>query len=157
MRIGHSIDVHKFTDERKLILGGVKIDHRGLAGHSDADVLLHSVAEAILGALALGDLGSHFPDTDESFKDIDSRLLVVSVMKLVHKHGYRVGNIDCMILAETPKMSPHIIEMRQNIADILQVNINQVSVKATTTEKLGFIGNSEGIAATSTVLMEEVL
>lgn len=154
IRIGHSIDVHKFTDSRKLILGGVNIDFLGLEGHSDADVLLHAVAESILGALALGDLGSNFPDTDEAYKNIDSSLLVTHAVELAKQKGYKVGNIDCVVLAERPKLAPHIYAMREHIASLLEVDINQVSVKATTTEGLGFIGRIEGIASTSTVLME---
>lgn len=154
MRVGHSIDVHKFTDRRKLVLGGVKIDSKGLEGHSDADVLLHAVAESILGALALGDLGSNFPDTSDDYKNIDSSVLVVHVINLAKEKGYKVGNVDCMVLAQTPKLAPYIEEMRMNIATLLDVEIDKVSVKATTTEKLGFIGSKEGIAATSTVLME---
>lgn len=156
MRIGHSIDVHAFDESRKLILGGVKIDSIGLRGHSDADVLLHAVAESILGALALGDLGSNFPDNDDAYKDIDSSILVKHVMKLVKEKNYKVHNIDCMVLAEKPKLAPYILTMRTNIATLLEVDVNQVSVKATTTEKLGFIGRKEGIASSATVLMEEV-
>ncbi len=156
MRIGHSIDVHKFTDTRKLVLGGVSIDYLGLEGHSDADVLLHAVAESILGALALGDLGSNFPDTSDEYKNIDSSILVRHVVKKAMELGFEVSNIDCSILAEQPKMAPHILKMRENIASLLEVDIHQVSVKATTTEGLGFIGRIEGIASTSTVLMEEI-
>ena len=156
MRIGHSIDVHKFTDTRKLVLGGVCIDYLGLEGHSDADVLLHAVAESILGALALGDLGSNFPDTSDEYKNIDSSILVRHVVKKAMELGFEVSNIDCLILAEQPKMAPHILKMRENIASLLEVDIHQVSVKATTTEGLGFIGRIEGIASTSTVLMEEI-
>ena len=157
MRIGHYIDVHKFTNSRKLILGGVTIDHIGLEGHSDADVLLHAVTESILGALALGDLGSNFPDTDKSLKGISSEILLSKVVTLAFERGYSVGNIDCQVLAEEPKLAPFIFEMRENIARLLNVNITQVSVKATTTEGLGFIGKGEGLASTCTVLMEEIL
>lgn len=156
MRIGHSIDVHKFTDRRTLVLGGVDIDYIGLEGHSDADVLIHAVTESILGALAMGDLGSNFPDNDDLYKDINSMELLKKVVLKALDAGYKVGNIDCLIMAELPKMAPYINQMRKNIADVLNVNINRVSVKATTTEGLGYIGRGEGIASTSTVLMEEL-
>ncbi len=156
MRIGHSIDVHAFDETRKLILGGVSIDYIGLLGHSDADVLLHVVAESLLGSLALGDLGSNFPDTDEQYKGIDSSKLVSHVMDLIMAKGYKISNIDCLVLAEKPKLFPYINDMRQNIAKLLNVEIDRVSVKATTTEKLGFIGEKQGIAATATVLVEEI-
>ena len=155
MRIGHSIDVHKFTTSRKLTLGGVKIDYMGLEGHSDADVLFHAVAESILGALALGDLGSNFPDNDPLYKNVDSSILIKKTMELVGDQ-YRVSNIDCQVIAESPKIAPYIKEMRNNIAKLLKIDIKQVSVKATTTEGLGFIGSKEGIAATATVLIEEL-
>ncbi len=157
MRIGHSIDVHAFDETRKLVLGGVSIDFTGLKGHSDADVLLHAVAESLLGSLALGDLGSNFPDTDEKYMGIDSSKLVSHVMKLVIEKGYKVANIDCMVLAEKPKLAPYIPDMRKNIATLLNVEIDKVSVKATTTEQLGFIGRKQGIAAVATVLVEEII
>ncbi|QVK21171.1 2-C-methyl-D-erythritol 2,4-cyclodiphosphate synthase [Mycoplasmatota bacterium] len=155
MRIGHSVDVHQFDPDKQLILGGVKISFKGLRGHSDADVLLHVVAESILGALALGDLGNLFPDTDSQYKDKESKFFVTEALKLCKSHGYLINNIDCMILAEKPKLINYIHDIRKNIANLLEVNISQVSVKATTTEKLGFIGKGEGIMATATVLIKE--
>lgn len=157
IRIGQSIDIHPLKEDRDLILGGVHIDHdRGLDGHSDADVLVHAVAESILGALALGDLGTHFPDTDPAYKGIDSLKLLEHTAVLAAQEGYRLGNLDAVILAEKPKMAPHIPEMRDNIARVLGCSQKQVSIKATRGEKLGFIGRQEGIAALCVCLMEEI-
>lgn len=148
MRIGHGYDVHKLCEGRKLILGGVEIPHdKGLLGHSDADVLLHAVMDALLGACALGDIGKHFPDTDDSYKGADSMVLFGEVIKILRHNGYVVSNIDATIIAQKPKLSPYIDEMRKNIADICSVDISQVSVKATTEEHLGFTGREEGISA----------
>lgn len=155
MRIGHGYDVHKLVEGRDLILGGVKIPHRlGLLGHSDADVLLHAISDALLGALALGDIGKHFPDTDPAYKGADSMVLLAEVMKLVEREGYRLVNLDATILAQAPKLRPYIDEMRANIAKTLGADISQVSVKATTEEHLGFTGREEGISAHCVALLE---
>lgn len=155
-RIGQSTDIHRFEKGRRLILGGVEIEHdQGLLGHSDADCLLHAVSEAILGALALGDLGSHFPDTDPRFKDADSLMLLREVVGMMKDKQFQIGNIDALILIERPKMAPHIEQMRKNIADACECDLDQVSVKATCGEKMGFIGHEEGAAATAVVLLEK--
>ena len=157
MRIGIGYDVHKLVEGRKLIIGGVEIPHeKGLLGHSDADVLLHTISDAILGALALGDIGKFFPDTDEKYKGADSLELLKEVGCMISKKGYRVGNIDSIIMAQAPKMAPHIDEMRKNIADALGIDVSQVGVKATTTENLGFEGRKEGISSQAVVLLEKV-
>lgn len=154
MRIGHGYDVHKLVEGRDLILGGVKIPHRlGLLGHSDADVLLHAISDALLGALALGDIGKHFPDTDPAYKGADSIVLLQNVVKLIEAQGYAVGNIDATILAQQPKLRPYIDEMRENIARAVGADISQISVKATTEEHLGFTGREEGIAAHAVCLL----
>ncbi len=154
MRIGHGYDVHKLVEGRDLILGGVKIPHRlGLLGHSDADVLLHAISDALLGALALGDIGKHFPDTDPAYKGADSIVLLQNVVKLIEAQGYAVGNIDATILAQQPKLRPHIDAMRGNIAKAVGADISQISVKATTEEHLGFTGREEGIAAHAVCLL----
>lgn len=148
MRIGMGYDVHRLIEGRKLIIGGVKIPfEKGLLGHSDADVLLHAIKDALLGAAALGDIGKHFPDNDEKYKDADSLMLLKEVDKLIREKGYVVNNIDATIIAESPKMAPHIEKMRENIATALDVSKDQINVKATTTEGLGFTGKGEGIAA----------
>lgn len=157
MRIGHGYDVHRLTENRDLIVGGVKIDYeRGLLGHSDADVLLHAVADALLGAAALGDIGGMFPDTDERFKGADSRVLLRQVVAAVRDRGYAVGNIDATIIAQRPKMKPYIAQMAQNIAVDCGVAPDCVNVKATTEEGLGFTGAGEGISAHAVCLLEEV-
>ncbi|MGJ9384578.1 2-C-methyl-D-erythritol 2,4-cyclodiphosphate synthase [Salipaludibacillus sp. CF4.18] len=154
MRIGQGFDVHQLVEGRPLILGGITIPHpKGLLGHSDADVLLHTIADACLGAIGEGDIGKHFPDTDEAFKDADSAKLLEHVWQIVKKSGYKLGNIDCTIMAEKPKMTPHIQKMRERIAELLQAEVSQINVKATTTEKLGFTGREEGIAAQAVVLL----
>ena len=156
MHIGHGYDVHRLVEGRKLILGGVTIDHPlGLLGHSDADVLLHAISDALLGAAALGDIGKHFPDKDPAYKDADSLLLLRRVGMLLDRHGYRVSNIDSTVLAQAPKLAPHIQEMRLNIAKALNLDIALVSVKATTEEGLGFTGEQLGIAAHAVCLLEE--
>ena len=156
MRIGHGYDVHRLVKGRKLILGGVDIPHdKGLLGHSDADVLLHAVADAILGAIAEGDIGKHFPDTDPRYKGADSLKLLAHVMALADARGYRLGNLDATIVAQRPKLAPHIPAMRINIATVLAAAPDQVNVKATTTEELGFAGRGEGIAAYGVVLLLE--
>lgn len=153
-RIGNGFDVHRLVEGRPCIICGVNIPHsRGLLGHSDADVALHALSDAILGALALGDIGKHFPDTDPEYAGADSRVLLRHVMKLACEHHYVVGNADITIMAQEPKMAPHIAAMRSNLAEDLGIDISQVSVKATTTERLGFTGRGEGIAAQATVLL----
>ena len=154
MRIGQGFDVHQLVEGRKLIIGGVEIPHdRGLLGHSDADVLLHAISDALLGAVALGDIGRHFADTDAKYKDIDSRILLREALHLVREQGFRVGNVDATIIAQAPKMAPHIPQMVALIAADLRVEKNAVNVKATTTEQLGFSGRGEGIAAQAVVLL----
>ena len=155
MRIGHGYDVHRFAEGRELILGGVKIDYeKGLLGHSDADVLLHAVSDALLGAAALGDIGKHFPDTSAEFKGIDSRILLRKVVELLHEKGYKVGNIDATVIAQRPKLAPFIEQMRENIAADIGVDKSQVNVKATTEEGLGFTGALEGISAHAVCILE---
>jgi len=154
MKIGFGYDVHRLVGGRKLILGGVEVPHEfGLLGHSDADVLLHAIMDALLGAAALGDIGKHFPDSDERYKNADSRELLREVAKLISANGYSVGNIDCTICAEEPKLAPFIDKMRGNIAEDLVVDIKHISVKATTTETLGFVGRKEGISAYAVCLL----
>jgi 2-C-methyl-D-erythritol 2,4-cyclodiphosphate synthase len=154
IRIGHGFDVHAFAENRKLILGGVDIPHDlGLAGHSDADVLLHAICDALLGAAGLGDIGRHFPDTDAALAGIDSRILLRRVAEQLKSRGWRVGNVDATIIAQTPKMAPHIARMMAHIAGDLGVALDRVNVKATTTEKLGFTGRGEGIAAEAVCLI----
>lgn len=154
MRIGHGYDVHRLVKDRKLIMGGVDIPWElGLLGHSDADVLLHAIADAILGAIGEGDIGRHFPDSDAAYKGADSLKLLSQVMKLADSRGYQLGNLDATIIAQQPKMAPHIPAMRTNIAAVLNVQIDQVNVKATTEEGLGFSGRGEGISAHAVVLM----
>ena len=156
MRIGHGYDVHRLVEGRKLIMGGVEIPwERGLLGHSDADVLLHAIADAILGAIGEGDIGKHFPDTDPAFKGADSLKLLEHVMASADSHGYRLGNLDATIIAQLPKMAPHISGMRENIARVLHAAPEQVNVKATTEEGLGFTGTGEGISAHAVVLLEQ--
>ena len=156
MRIGHGYDVHKLVEGRDLILGGVKIPHTlGLLGHSDADVLLHAISDALLGALALGDIGKHFPDTDPAYKGADSLVLLSNVMQLVEQEGYQLCNLDATILAQRPKLRPYIDQMREKIAGAVHADISQISVKATTEEHLGFTGREEGIAAHCVALLEK--
>lgn len=155
-RIGNGYDVHRLVEGRDLIICGVKIPHRlGLLGHSDADVALHALADALLGAAALGDIGQHFPDTDPSYSGVDSRLLLRNVVALLADKGFKIENVDVTIIAQAPKMSPHIEQMRQNVADDLGIALDCVSVKATTTERLGFTGREEGIAALASALISK--
>lgn len=155
MRIGQGYDVHKLVEGRDCIICGVKIPcDKGLLGHSDADVALHALSDALLGAAALGDIGKHFPDTDEKYEGADSRALLREVVKMIHNEGYGVANADITIIAQKPKMSPYIEDMRKNIAEDLDINTDSVNVKATTTEKLGFEGRGEGIAAMAVALLE---
>ncbi len=157
LRIGHGYDVHKLVEGRKLILGGVEIENNGigLLGHSDADVLLHAISDSLLGACALGDIGKHFPDTDERYKGADSVVLLKEVVRLVTEEGYKISNADVTIVAQKPKLSPFIENMRENVSAALGIDKKRVSVKATTTEKLGFEGRGEGISAMAVVLLEE--
>ena len=154
MRIGHGYDVHRLVENRKLILGGVEIPHeKGLLGHSDADVLTHAVMDALLGAMALGDIGKHFPDTDPQYAGADSLKLAQHVCRLVCRDGWQIGNIDATVLAQAPKLAPHINEMRQNLANALHTDPSRINVKATTEEKLGFTGEKLGIAAHAVCLL----
>lgn len=156
IRIGHGYDVHRFAENRDLYIGGVKIDYPlGLDGHSDADVLLHAVSDALLGAAALGDIGKHFPDTDERFKGIDSKLLLREVVNLINAKGYLVENIDATVIAQEPKLAKYIENMRECIASVLQIDLDSVNIKATTEEKLGFTGRKEGIAAHCVCLIKK--
>lgn len=157
MRIGHGYDVHRFCDGRKLFIGGIEIPcDKGLLGHSDADVLLHAVCDALLGAAALGDIGRHFPDSDNTFKNIDSKLLLKKTVELIGEKGYRVVNIDSTVVAQKPKLAPYIEDMRNCIAVLCNTDSDCVNVKATTEEKLGFTGREEGIAAHAVCLLEKV-
>lgn len=156
MRIGIGYDVHKLVENRKLIIGGIEIPYeRGLLGHSDADVLIHAIMDAMLGALALNDIGTHFPDTDEKYKDIDSSALLIKVNTLVNDRGYKISNIDSIVVLEEPKIGKYIPDMQLKLSKILGTDKNQISIKATTTEKLGFEGNGEGAAAYAVCLLEE--
>ncbi len=155
IRIGHGYDVHRFKEGRDLYIGGVKIDYSlGLDGHSDADVLLHAICDALLGAAALGDIGRHFPDTDPQYKGIDSKLLLKATVDLLKKKGFSLVNLDATVVAQAPRLSGHIEDMRQCVADILGCDIGQVNIKATTEEKLGFTGRLEGISAHCVCLIE---
>ena len=157
MRIGHGYDVHKLVEGRDLILGGVKIDYeKGLLGHSDADVLLHAVSDALLGAAGLGDIGRHFPDTDPKYKGADSLMLLREVYRKISEKGFRVGNIDVTMIAQKPKLKDFIPQMRENIAAAVNVSPDRVNVKATTEEKLGFTGSGEGMACHAVCLLEEM-
>ncbi|MBP3762157.1 MAG: 2-C-methyl-D-erythritol 2,4-cyclodiphosphate synthase [Ruminococcus sp.] len=156
-RIGHGYDVHKLVEGRKLILGGVDIPHTvGLLGHSDADVLAHAIMDAMLGALALGDIGHLFPDTDDNFKGADSMKLMEKVVEVCRENGYRISNIDATVIAQAPKLAPHIVSMRENIARVCNCDVSQISVKATTEEHLGFTGEKLGISAHAVALMMKI-
>ncbi len=156
-KTGLGFDVHAFAENRKLIIGGVEIPfEKGLLGHSDADVLLHAICDALLGALALGDIGQHFPDTDEKYKNADSKMLLKNVYLLIKEKGFVLGNLDAVVAMQKPKMSAYIPEMRKIIAELLESEIEKVSVKATTTEKLGFVGREEGVSAFATVLIHQI-
>lgn len=157
LRIGHGYDVHRFGEGDHIVLCGVMLPHdHGLVAHSDGDVAIHALCDALLGALALGDIGQHFPDTDEAYRGADSALLLGHCYRLVQSKGYCLGNADITIAAQAPKLSPYIAAMRERLADILSVSVGQLSVKATTTEKLGFVGRKEGIAVDAVVLLERV-
>ncbi|HSJ39367.1 MAG TPA: 2-C-methyl-D-erythritol 2,4-cyclodiphosphate synthase [Planococcus sp. (in: firmicutes)] len=154
IRIGQGYDVHQLVEGRPFILGGIEISHdRGLLGHSDADVLLHTITDAALGAIGGGDIGKHFPDTDPEFKDADSRKLLTHIWQYVKEQGYELGNVDCTVIAQKPKLAPYIEQMRESIAGLLEADVSQVSVKATTNEKLGSLGREEGIAALAVILL----
>ncbi len=154
IRIGQGFDIHQLVEDRPLIIGGIQIPfHKGLLGHSDADVLLHTITDAALGALALGDIGKHFPDTDPNYKDANSAKLLQRAWEIVVDHGYELGNLDTTIIAQKPKMAPYIPRMRRNIAEILNADESRISIKATTMEKLGPIGEQKGIAAISVILL----
>ena len=156
IRIGHGYDVHAFSYDRKCIIGGVEIPYeKGLLGHSDADVLLHAISDSLLGAAALGDIGKHFPDTDPEFKGADSLVLLTKVNELLEREGYKVVNVDATVIAQAPKLAPYITEMRENIAKALKTDVDFISVKATTEEKLGFTGRKEGISAHSVCLIQK--
>jgi len=156
VRIGIGYDVHRLVEGRKLIIGGVEIPYeKGLLGHSDADVLVHAIIDSILGALTLGDIGKHFPDTDEKYKDINSMNLLTKTYDLMIKSGYKIGNIDCVVAAQRPKLAPYIDIMRERIAKVLNTSIDNISIKATTTEKLGFEGREEGISSQVVCLLVE--
>ena len=147
-RIGHGYDVHKLEEGKKFIIGGIEIDHeKGAVGHSDADVVIHVICDALLGALSLGDIGKHFPDTDNKYKGIDSKILLQKVMKLVKEEKYQISNVDVTILLQKPKLRNYIDSMRDTLSNIMEINKSQISVKATTTERLGFVGREEGVAA----------
>jgi len=156
IRVGSGIDFHRLTEGRDLWLGGIKIPHsKGALGHSDADVLLHAICDAMLGAACLGDIGVHFPDTSKEFKDIDSKILLDRTSKLLQKENYRVINIDSTLCLQAPKIKPYVAQMQKTIADILGIGENDISIKATTTESLGFVGREEGVVAYATVLLEK--
>ena len=158
MRIGHGFDVHKFGGEGPITLGGVKIPYeRGLIAHSDGDVVLHAITDALIGALALGDIGKLFPDTDVKYQGIDSRILLKEIYSIIQSKGYELANLDATIIAQEPKMRPHVDQMRINIAEDLTLHFDQISIKATTTEQLGFIGRKEGIACEAVVLLTKKL
>ncbi|NME36267.1 2-C-methyl-D-erythritol 2,4-cyclodiphosphate synthase [Fusobacterium sp. FSA-380-WT-3A] len=155
-RIGNGYDVHKLVEGRKLILGGVEIPYeKGLLGHSDADVLVHSIMDGILGALALGDIGQHFPDNDNKYHNIDSMILLKKVKELMNEKGYQIENLDSIIVAQKPKLKDYILEMRKKISEVLEIDIENVSIKATTEEKLGFTGNGDGMKSYSVVLLKK--
>lgn len=157
IRIGYGYDVHKLVPNRKLILGGVEVAHElGLDGHSDADVLLHAITDALLGALALGDIGTHFPDTDPKYKNVDSRILLSDAYKLIQSKGYKLGNLDATVVAQEPKLKPYIPQMRELISSDLNTAIENVSIKATTSEWLGFEGRKEGISSSAVVLLSKL-
>ena len=156
IRIGHGYDVHRLVPERKLIIGGVTIPHEtGLLGHSDADVLSHAIADALLGAVGKRDIGFYFPDTDPRYKGVSSLLLLSEVKKLLDGDGYGIGNIDCTLIAQAPKMAPHLVDMRNNIASALGISVEDINIKATTEEKLGFTGRKEGISAHAVCIIEK--
>lgn len=155
-RIGHGYDVHKLEEGKKFVIGGIEIDHhKGAVGHSDADVVIHVICDALLGALSLGDIGKHFPDTDDKFKGIDSKILLQKVMKLIQEEKYQISNVDVTILLQKPKLRNYIDSMRDILSNIMEINKSQISVKATTTEGLGFVGREEGVAAHCVCILKQ--
>ncbi len=157
IRVGQGYDVHRFAKDRELWLGGIKISYeKGLLGHSDADVLIHAICDALLGAANLRDIGYHFPDNRDQFKNIDSKILLSETVRLLKEKGFKIGNIDSIICAQQPKLKPYIEKMQQTLAEVMQIDKEDISIKATTTEKLGFVGREEGIAAHATVLIEKI-
>jgi 2-C-methyl-D-erythritol 2,4-cyclodiphosphate synthase len=157
LRIGQGIDFHQLTEGRELWIGGVKLEHtKGAIGHSDADVLLHAICDALLGAACLGDIGLHFPDTDSQYKNIDSKILLQQTVELIHKEGYEIINIDSTICLENPKIKPYVLQMQQTIATICGITPKDISIKATTTETMGFVGREEGLVAYATVLLQTI-
>ena len=155
-RIGHGYDVHKLEDGKKFVIGGIEIEHyKGAVGHSDADVVIHVICDALLGALSLGDIGKHFPDTDDKYKGIDSKILLQKVLKLVQEEKYQVSNVDVTILLQKPKLRNYIDSMRDTLSNIMEINTSQISVKATTTEGLGFVGREEGVAAHCVCILKQ--
>lgn len=156
VRVGFGYDVHRLADNRELWLGGIKIEHnQGLMGHSDADVLIHAICDALLGAANLRDIGFHFPDTAGEYKNIDSKILLKKTLEVITEKGYRIGNIDATICAERPKINPHIPQMQKIMAEILEISVDDISIKATTSEKMGFVGRGEGFAAYAVALIEK--
>lgn len=156
-RIGNGYDVHALAEEESLWLGGIQIKHdKGTVAHSDGDVLIHALCDAMLGALALGDIGLHFPDTDQTFKNVDSKMLLARCNELIANKGYQLSNLDCTVCAQRPKLKPYVLSMRTELAKVLNIPVDQISVKATTTEKLGFVGREEGISAYAVVLLKKV-
>ena len=157
IRVGFGYDMHRFQEDRELWIGGIKIEYfKGLAGHSDADVLIHAICDALLGAANLRDIGHNFPDTDEIYKNIDSQVLLKQTEQLLHRNGYSIGNIDATICAEHPKLNPHILQMQETLSNILKIENNCVSIKATTSEKMGFVGREEGITAYAVALIQKL-
>lgn len=156
IRIGYGVDFHKLVDDHPFILGGIEIPHhKGAIGHSDADVLLHAITDALFGALSLGDIGSHFPDTDPTYKDIDSKILLKDCYQIIQEKGWQINNMDCTICLQAPKIRAHIDTMRQVISELLSIDLDRVSIKATTAEKMGFVGREEGVQAFATVLITQ--
>lgn len=157
IRVGFGYDMHSFQEDKELWIGGIKIDHsKGLMGHSDADVLIHAICDALLGAANLRDIGHNFPDTNEEYKDIDSKILLKNTEQLLHRNGYSIGNIDATVCAERPKLNPHIPQMQEKLSTVLKIDIDSISIKATTSEKMGFVGREEGITAYAVALLQKL-
>lgn len=157
IRVGFGYDMHSFQEDKELWIGGIKIDHsKGLMGHSDADVLIHAICDALLGAANLRDIGHNFPDTNEEYKDIDSKILLKNTEQLLHRNGYSIGNIDATVCAERPKLNPHIPQMQETLSKVLKIDIDSISIKATTSEKMGFVGREEGITAYAVALIQKL-
>lgn len=157
IRVGFGYDMHSFQEDKELWIGGIKIDHsKGLMGHSDADVLIHAICDALLGAANLRDIGHNFPDTNEEYKDIDSKILLKNTEQLLHRNGYSIGNIDATVCAERPKLNPHIPQMQETLSTVLKIDVDSISIKATTSEKMGFVGREEGITAYAVALLQKL-